>query len=230
MRLFSAKLSAFLLLFASGNAFSPALEPVIHFSVGAVAGSVGAVAAYPFDYIKSQLQSEYGKRRYKNGWECAVDTWKKHQSPLIFYKGVGVQILGIAPEKGIKLGVNDVLREMSVAQLQGFPLWAQVLAGGTAGACQVVASSPLEVLKVGLQTSDMDFQQVWTQVGGFKGLFRGAEACIFRDITFTAICFPLYQHWVHELGMNSEYSEMWRWARCCHTENLTVASFLLHSN
>eukprot|EP00539_Tryblionella_compressa_P008376 CAMPEP_0178762118 /NCGR_PEP_ID=MMETSP0744-20121128/16368_1 /TAXON_ID=913974 /ORGANISM="Nitzschia punctata, Strain CCMP561" /LENGTH=220 /DNA_ID=CAMNT_0020416767 /DNA_START=87 /DNA_END=749 /DNA_ORIENTATION=+ len=75
-----------------------------------------------------------------------------------------------------------------------FPLWAQILSGGLAGACQVVASSPLEVMKVGLQTSNKTMTEVWDQVGGIPGLFRGAEACIFRDVVFTAICFPLYTY------------------------------------
>ena len=176
-------------------------DAFLHFTTGAVAGGAGAVAAYPFDYIKSQMQTEYGKQKFDNGVDAFVETLK--QRPLDLYKGVGVQVLGIAPEKGIKLGVNDVLTTACYAQLGGFPVWCQILSGGIAGACQVVASSPLEVLKVGLQTSDMTFPQVWNEVGGAKGLFRGAGACVFRDVLFTAICFPLYNSLVAE-GMNSE--------------------------
>ena len=176
-------------------------DPIIHFSVGAVAGGAGAVAAYPFDYIKSQMQTEYGKETYDSGVDAFVDTVQRN--PLNLYKGVGVQVLGIAPEKGIKLGVNDVLATWFYASMGAFPIWGQIVSGGVAGACQVVASSPLEVLKVGLQTSDMTFEQVWEEVGGIKGLFRGAEACIFRDVLFTAICFPLYTYWVGA-GVSSE--------------------------
>jgi solute carrier family 25 aspartate/glutamate transporter 12/13 len=169
-------------------------DPIIHFSCGAVAGSAGAVAAYPFDYIKSQMQTAYGREKYENGLDALVDTVQRN--PLHLYKGVGVQVLGIAPEKGIKLGVNDVLATIFYSSMGSFPLWGQIVSGGIAGACQVVASSPLEVMKVGLQTSDMSIQQVWEEVGGVKGLFRGAEACILRDVLFTAICFPLYAYWV----------------------------------
>lgn len=177
-------------------------DPVVHFSVGAVAGGMGAVAAYPFDYIKSQMQTELGSSKFDNGWHAFCCTVK--ENPLLLYKGVGVQVLGIAPEKGIKLGVNDVLHTSFITSMGIFPIWAQIVSGGVAGACQVVASSPLEVLKVGLQTSDMTFPQVWKQVGGFKGLFRGAEACILRDVLFTAVCFPLYAAWV-DSSMNSKF-------------------------
>jgi len=191
-----------MLLLPTCSALSPATlmtmvpDPVLHFSVGAVAGGAGAVAAYPFDYVKSQLQTSQGKLKYKTGMDVAIDTLQNSpRGVLQFYKGVGVQVLGIAPEKGIKLGVNDVLATMSRQSFGGaFPLWAQILSGGLAGACQVVASSPLEVMKVGLQTSNKTMTEVWDQVGGIPGLFRGAEACIFRDVVFTAICFPLYTY------------------------------------
>jgi solute carrier family 25 aspartate/glutamate transporter 12/13 len=179
-------------------------DPIIHFSVGAVAGGAGAFAAYPLDYLKSQMQTEHGKETYQNGWDCFLDTVQKN--PLLLYKGVGVQLFGIAPEKGIKLGVNDMLASTFMTSLGTFPLWGQVLSGGVAGACQVVASSPLEVLKVGLQTSDKSLDQVWQQVGGFKGLFRGAGACMTRDIVWTAICFPLYAYFTQEVGVQRESS------------------------
>jgi solute carrier family 25 (mitochondrial aspartate/glutamate transporter), member 12/13 len=76
-----------------------------------------------------------------------------------------------------------VLASHFVTTTGSFPLWGQVLSGAVAGACQVVASSPLEVMKVGLQTSGMTVDQVWNEVGGVRGLFRGPpQACILRDV------------------------------------------------
>ena len=82
-------------------------------------------------------------------------------------------------------------------------MWAQVASGAAAGACQVVATSPLEVMKVGMQTSDMTFSQVWKSVGGVRGLFRGADACMLRDITWSMIGLPLYAILVNS-SMNGE--------------------------
>jgi hypothetical protein len=170
------------------------VDPLLHFGAGAVAGGIGALVAYPCDYVKSQLQTERGKSRYGgNGWDCLVDT-VANQSVAQLYKGLSVQLVGIAPEKGIKLGVNDMISSYSYAQYGSFPLEVQILSGAVAGACQVVASSPLDVLKVGMQTSSSEktLHDVWRSVGGYRGLFRGAEACAVRDVVFTAMCFPLY--------------------------------------
>ena len=183
------------------------ITPVVHFSIGAIAGGFGAIAYQPFDYVKAQMQTELGNTKYQNGIDCFVQTCQRN--PFDLMKGVGVQVTGVAPEKSIKLGVNDILRDyfthsnamMGTGGAAAFPLWCQVLCGGIAGACQVVATSPLEVLKVGMQTSDMSFNEVWTEIGGFKGLFRGCEACMIRDVIFTAICFPLYTYWL-ESGLD----------------------------
>ena len=180
-------------------------DPVVHFGVGAVAGGVGAIVAFPFEYIKTQMQTEYGKAKWKNGMDAFIDIITSESDgngggggPLQLYKGLGVQLLGIAPEKGIKHGVNDVLAATFVTATGSFPVWGQILSGAVAGACQVVVSSPLEVMKVGLQTSDMTLEKVWIQVGGVRGLYRGSQACIVRDVLWTAICFPLYTLWVHQ--------------------------------
>jgi hypothetical protein len=65
-----------------------------------------------------------------------------------------VMVLGLsftAPEKAIKLTVNDFLRSMF--QKEGgevqFPL--EVLAGGCAGASQVIFTNPIEIVKIRLQ-------------------------------------------------------------------------------
>lgn len=171
-------------------------DPIIFFSIGAVAGGAGGLVAYPLDYIKAQLQTESGKEKYNNGLEVLTDILQKN--PLLLYKGAGVQVLGMAPRQGIKLGVNDVLHTAFLSSLGVVPVWGQIVSGAAAGACQGVVSSPVEVLKTGLQTSDMTLGQVWKKVGGYEGLFRGTNACVVRDTLFSAVCFPLYAYFIHQ--------------------------------
>jgi len=208
-------------------------DPVVHFGIGAVAGGVGAFAAYPFDYIKSQLQTEYGKETWGNdGIQALKDTLKEH-GPFHLYKGLTVQLVGVAPEKAIKLGVNDIIASAFMSNYGIFPLWGQVVSGSVAGACQVVASSPLEVLKVGLQTSDRNLATVWTEIGGIRGLFRGCGACMMRDIVFTAICFPFYHYLVQDLSWPSkschlDFPSFLRF--CCSRPGMFLTVYLILSN
>lgn len=115
------------------------------------------------------------------------------------YRGLGPQLVGVAPEKAIKLTVNDLLRNMFTDRSKGeiyLPL--EILAGGGAGASQVIFTNPLEIVKIRLQTQgglephmrNSAFRIVRDL--GFTGLYKGAGACLLRDIPFSAIYFPTY--------------------------------------
>jgi solute carrier family 25 (mitochondrial aspartate/glutamate transporter), member 12/13 len=179
---------------------------VVHTAIGAVAGSAGALAAYPIDYVKSQLQTEQGRAIYRDGWDAAA-TLIRTQGPLALYRGVGLQLLGVAPEKTIKLTANAYFRSIFVSSeshstsplTMGLmfiiaPWMGEILAGGLAGWTQVIVTNPLEVLKVKLQTSNQTLSEVWNQLEGPLALYQGAGACSVRDILFSAILFPLYAH------------------------------------
>jgi solute carrier family 25 aspartate/glutamate transporter 12/13 len=46
-------------------------------------------------------------------------------------------LVGVAPEKAIKLTMNDFLRDRLTLADGTIPLWAEIVAGGCAGASQV---------------------------------------------------------------------------------------------
>ena len=126
------------------------------------------------------------------------------------YAGLGPQLVGVAPEKAIKLAVNASMRSALVGSLHltgesSLPLWAAMVAGGTAGLAQVIVTNPLEVVKIRLQMQDTRCDALGgcspdEVVGpikimrdlGMQGLYKGAGACIARDAPFSAIFFPTY--------------------------------------
>ena len=54
-----------------------------------------------------------------------------------YYLGLIPQLVGVAPEKAIKLTVNDFIRDRLTLADGSIPLWAEIVAGGCAGASQV---------------------------------------------------------------------------------------------
>ena len=110
----------------------------------------------------------------------------------------------MAPEKAIKLTVNDLVRgKFSDAKTGSIWLPHEILAGGSAGACQVVFTNPLEIVKIRLQVQgEMAKTQgverrsaMWIVRNlGLMGLYKGASACLLRDVPFSAIYFPSYNH------------------------------------
>jgi len=180
------------------------IESVENFALGAVAGGIGATAVYPIDLVKTRMQNqravEASQRVYKNSWDCFSKVFK-NEGFRGLYKGLGPQLVGVAPEKAIKLTVNDLLRGLFEDKSKGeiyFPL--EVLAGGSAGASQVLFTNPLEIVKIRLQVQGESLGRTGKGASavsivkelGFFGLYKGAGACLLRDIPFSAIYFPTY--------------------------------------
>ena len=47
------------------------------------------------------------------------------------YRGLAPQLVGVAPEKAIKLTMNDLMRDKLMQKDGSLPLWAEMVAGGT---------------------------------------------------------------------------------------------------
>jgi len=169
--------------------------------MGGTAGMIGASCTFPIDMVKTRLQNQRGlpgsERMYNNMLDCFKKIIAK-EGVRGLYRGLPAQLVGIAPEKAIKLTVNDFLRYIWTDKQTGnIHLIHEVIAGSVAGFSQVIVTNPYEIVKVRLQTSSLVEQQrksafqVVNELG-FNGLFRGASACLLRDVPFSAIYFSLY--------------------------------------
>ncbi|KAG8526980.1 uncharacterized protein KY384_008409 [Bacidia gigantensis] len=189
------------------------LESLHHFALGSVAGAFGAFMVYPIDLVKTRMQNQragrVGQVLYKNSIDCAKKVIK-NEGVKGLYSGVLPQLVGVAPEKAIKLTVNDLLRGYFGNKETGAIWWPhEIVAGASAGACQVVFTNPLEIVKIRLQVQG---ELLKTHEGvekrsamwivrnlGLMGLYRGASACLLRDVPFSGIYFPTYNHLKRDL-------------------------------
>lgn len=53
----------------------------------------------------------------------------RHEGVLGLYRGLVPQLIGVAPEKAIKLTVNDLVRDKLATKDGALPYYAEVLAG-----------------------------------------------------------------------------------------------------
>lgn len=118
------------------------LESAHHFTLGSIAGAFGAFMVYPIDLVKTRMQNQrsgrVGQLMYSNSIDCARKVIK-NEGPRGLYSGVLPQLVGVAPEKAIKLTVNDLLRGYFSDPKTGAIWWpSEVISGASAGACQVV--------------------------------------------------------------------------------------------
>lgn len=191
------------------------------FGLAGVAGALGAFTVFPIDLVKTRMQNQRkllvsavnpsvatsgtGIVHYNSVADCFVKTFR-NEGFRGFYRGLTPQLIGVAPEKAVKLVVNDLLRsafskkgvDSYGAELNQIDLPLEILAGACAGMSQVGVTNPLEIVKIRLQVMGelpvsmrkTAFQII--QELGFAGLYKGASACFLRDIPFSAIYFPSY--------------------------------------
>ena len=118
-------------------------QSAYNFGLGAIAGAFGATVVYPIDLVKTRMQNQrskvVGELLYKNSLDCAKKVIK-NEGFRGLYSGLGPQLIGVAPEKAIKLTVNDLVRSKAPKDEKGeLSLPWELIAGGTAGGCQVVS-------------------------------------------------------------------------------------------
>ncbi|KAK1336891.1 hypothetical protein QTO34_002927 [Cnephaeus nilssonii] len=110
-------------------------ESAYRFTLGSVAGAVGATAVYPIDLVKTRMQNQrgtgsvVGELMYKNSFDCFKKVLR-YEGFFGLYRGLIPQLIGVAPEKAIKLTVNDFVRDKFTTRDGSIPLFAEILAGG----------------------------------------------------------------------------------------------------
>uniref|UniRef100_A0A914QCK4 Mitochondrial carrier protein n=1 Tax=Panagrolaimus davidi TaxID=227884 RepID=A0A914QCK4_9BILA len=182
--------------------FAAFLESLYRFVLGSVAGACGATAVYPIDLVKTRMQNQRSNSTnvitYKNSFDCFVKV-VKNEGFCGLYRGLLPQIVGVAPEKAIKLSTNDFMR--GKLSFNGkISLICEIIAGGCAGAAQVIFTNPLEIVKIRLQVAGESTEKkninVFTVLKdlGFTGLYEGVQACLLRDVLFSMIYFTAYAH------------------------------------
>ncbi|TNM97825.1 hypothetical protein fugu_014071 [Takifugu bimaculatus] len=170
---------------ASRPVWLQAAESAYRFFLGSIAGATGATAVYPIDLVKTRMQNQrstgsfVGELMYKNSFDCAKKVLR-YEGFFGFYRGLVPQLIGVAPEKAIKLTVNDFVRDKFTTKDNTIPLLAEIMAGGCV-AGEITTGPRVSALSV---VRDL----------GFFGLYKGAKACFLRDIPFSAIYFPAYAH------------------------------------
>ncbi|XP_024532617.1 calcium-binding mitochondrial carrier protein Aralar2 isoform X1 [Selaginella moellendorffii] len=168
-----------------------------HFGGGGIAGAIGAALVYPLDTIKTRMQAQNNDEecKYKN----EIDCFRKlvaDEGMGSLYSGLLPQLVGIAPEKAVKLTVNELLLELLEHVMPGTGLWfLELIAGSGGGFSQVVFTNPMEIVKVRLQTQTTSNKRGFCEVVkelGFRGLYHGAGVTLARDIPSSGIFFACY--------------------------------------
>lgn len=189
-------------------------DGVKNFVAGGISGGIGVTVVYPIDLVKTRLQNQITaigkKQKYKGALDCFFQTIKREGFKGL-YKGLRPQLLGVAPEKAIKLTVNDTIKSFYPKTLTNQDIIGlNIISGSVAGLSQVIVTNPLEMTKIQLQIHGETYSKKSLSLAhvikklGIKGLYRGSRACMMRDIPFSGIYFPLYSYLRNKLMIDNK--------------------------
>jgi solute carrier family 25 aspartate/glutamate transporter 12/13 len=117
---------------------------------------------------------------------------------LKLWRGVTPVLIGSMPECALEIGGNSLAREKLAERLKKplgeLPSWGEYACGGVGGFFQVIATCPMERLKILQQVMGDKAGSVSQMVSqiGVPGLYQGVGACFARDIAFAALYFGIY--------------------------------------
>ncbi|XP_053576192.1 mitochondrial glutamate carrier 1 [Bombina bombina] len=197
---------------------------------GGIAGLIGVTCVFPIDLAKTRLQNQQnGQRMYTSMSDCLIKTIRS-EGYFGMYRGAAVNLTLVTPEKAIKLAANDFFRQ-ALSKDGKLTLIKEMLAGCGAGTCQVIVTTPMEMLKIQLQDAGRLAAQrkmMAAQAGvngvtaepvparptaiqisrdllkskGIAGLYKGLGATLLRDVPFSIVYFPLFAN-LNKLGQKS---------------------------
>lgn len=103
------------------------------------------------DQAKSRLQDQHtGQRIHASMSNCLIKTIYS-KSSFGTYREAAINLTLTTREKAIKLAANDCFRPQLSKDGQKLTLPKKMSAGCRAGSCQVIVTTPLEMLKIQLQ-------------------------------------------------------------------------------
>uniref|UniRef100_A0A0A9WSU9 Mitochondrial glutamate carrier 2 n=1 Tax=Lygus hesperus TaxID=30085 RepID=A0A0A9WSU9_LYGHE len=195
---------------------------------GGIAGIIGVSVVFPLDLVKTRLQNQpvgpKGEKMYNSMLDCFRKTYRA-EGYFGMYRGSGVNILLITPEKAIKLAANDFFRHhLGKGHTGQLPLAKEMAAGGLAGLCQIIITTPMELLKIQMQDagrvaalakqegkvipkiSATSLALDLIKAKGIFGLYKGIGATMLRDVSFSVVYFPMFAR-LNSLGPRKKDSD-----------------------
>jgi solute carrier family 25 (mitochondrial aspartate/glutamate transporter), member 12/13 len=161
-------------------------------ALGSASAVLGASATFPLDKVKTRLQAGHTSLGPIAGIRHTFATIVAQEGFRGLYRGLGAQLVGICPEKAIKLTVYEFSHRYFVGDGKTTRS-AEALAGLVTASAQVFCSTPYEQVKVLMQLDRTGASPIdMIRRLGLRGLYGGLASTALRDLPFSVIYFTLY--------------------------------------
>jgi hypothetical protein len=170
------------------------------FTSGFVGGCIGVGISHPPDTVRVVYQESNG---YTSIVDCARDLYRQGGVSR-FYRGILPPLVGVGLEKCVLFGFYDNIKR-NVTFSDNYHING-ILSGMMAGLMCTSVVTPVERVKIMRQNSH-DITISTLMRAGFRNMYRGWSATLFREVPGYGIYFYVYEYLKSMYGM-SWYSPM----------------------
>lgn len=121
----------------------------MRFFCASSAACIAEIATYPMDALITRLQLQRG---YQHGLASMFVTICKNEGPLVLFKGATPAVVRQIVTGGFGVGMYPILRKFYCGDNEAPKLYQRIMAGSTCGTLAQAIASPLDVIKVRLQS------------------------------------------------------------------------------
>ncbi|KAF9701702.1 hypothetical protein EKO04_000853 [Ascochyta lentis] len=174
---------------------------------GAVGGVAQVLLGQPFDIVKVRLQTT---QQYSGALDAATSIYK-NEGALAFYKGTLTPLIGIGACVSVQFGGFNFARRYFEAQNtaktgNGALSYSQYYAAGAfAGIANTVLSSPIEHIRIRLQTQPSGAARLYhgpmdcvrklsAHQGVLGGVYRGTAVTFLREAQAYGVWFTTFEY------------------------------------
>lgn len=169
---------------------------------GTVGGIAQVIVGQPFDTVKVRLQSAP-----EGTYNGALDVIKRliaNEGPKGFYKGTLTPLIGVGACVSVQFSVNEYMKRYydNILNGQQLSLLQFFNCGAAAGFANGFLASPIEHIRIRLQTQTVDVKQFngpidcakkLYQSNGIRGIYKGLAPTLFREGVGLGIYFATYE-------------------------------------
>ncbi|KAI9325437.1 mitochondrial carrier domain-containing protein [Zopfochytrium polystomum] len=196
------------------------MDDIKAFLAGGAAGVATVLAGHPFDTLKVRLQTS---NQYSGIVDCFKQTVRK-DGIFGLYKGMTSPLVGVTPMFALSFWAYDVGQRLVLAATPNrtskeLTLTEYAIAGGFSAIPTTIVTTPMERVKVVMQTQDanptgkkytgmFDAGRGMYREGGIRSLYRGTVATLARDVPGSAAYFVGYEAVYRALKKDGESLSM----------------------
>ncbi|PHH85391.1 hypothetical protein CDD83_479 [Cordyceps sp. RAO-2017] len=169
---------------------------------GAVAAFTVDVLVYPLDTLKTRYQSQDYLKAYRSG------SGGNALALAGLYQGIGIVVLATLPAAGVFFSTYERAKTFLSGRLPGPEALVHSSASALAEVASCLVLAPAEVVKQNAQmlrrgtsssssSSSSTSMQAFRQLAGpgaRRRLFTGYTALVARNLPFTGLQFPVFEH------------------------------------